>query len=306
MRCQGLVAAILLVLACHKVTADLGKENEDKIKKLETLLKETVKADLTTLFTQHDKTIDQAIDVVMKTLDYVDNNIEELKTHIETTVKAYNDNTIENLKQFENDTATMLEKMDEKLTMNLEHINNKSMTERNDIISWAHQRAHLHEDILKTRITACVHDHGHFGKGVVAYSSADGGYVKESVSIRVYNNTDIKKEDLLNRDTGIFKVPVNAAGEYSFTFSVTIDSFDQRLTPSSYFFAKNGEKIEGTEIFANTGTSRDQDRVPGHRQVALKLVEGDKISVIQTLATDIQDYHVAFCGALLHLDKVCF
>ena len=261
---------------------------------------------MTTLYAQHNRTVDQAILVMNKTLEYVDKNIEELKTHLETTIEEYDNNTMENLDRIERNTALMLETMNTTMMLNLNNINRQSMEERNDIISWAHERAHLHEDILKTKITACTHDYSHYGEGVVTYNSNDGGYITDSVSIRVYNNTDIKKEDVLNRDTGVFKVPVNAAGEYVFTFTVTIDSFDQKLTPSSYVFAKNGTDLEGTEIYANAGTSRKHDKISGSRQVFLKLEEYDQVSVIQKFKTDIQDYHVSFCGALLHLDQVWF
>ena len=65
-------------------------------------------------------------------------------------------------------------------------------------------------------------------------------------------------------------------------------------------------EIEGTEIFANVGTSRIQDRVPGSKQVFLKLEENDKVSITQKCKTDIHDFHISFCGALLHLEKVWF
>eukprot|EP00092_Neocalanus_flemingeri_P058543 GFUD01069757.1.p1 GENE.GFUD01069757.1~~GFUD01069757.1.p1 ORF type:complete len:375 (+),score=96.95 GFUD01069757.1:31-1155(+) len=298
MRSFKLITALLFAFTCKETTANKGK-----IDKIAAILKDTVKTDLTTLLNQHDLSLEQTIDGFMKTIDYVDKNIAELKTHLETRIEEYNENTMTNLQEFEKNTGEMMSTMNETIMTNLNNINTLSMEERNKIISWAHQRAHLHEDILKSRISACAYDYGHLGKGVVRYNSANGGYIKESGSFRVYNNTNIKEEDVLDRDTGIFKVPINASGEYIFTFSVTIDSFDQKLMPSSYWFAKAGKKIEGTEIFANVGSSKIHDKVPGSRQVFLKLEENDEISVIQELKTDIQDFHVSFCGALLHLEK---
>ena len=54
-------------------------------------------------------------------------------------------------------------------------------------------------------------------------------------------------------NTGIFKVPVNTAGEYILTFTVTILT---PLTPLYYLIAKNGRQLGGTEIYANIGTDR--------------------------------------------------
>jgi len=301
-----LVCALVLAFSSNQTAGDkMGEENKKDIAEVETLLKETVKVDLTELFTKNNKLVEDASAVFTKSLEYMDKNILELRTHLETRIKDTDDNTMNNLKELESNTKTMLENMNKTLMTNMEKINNKTMEERNEIISWAHHRAHVHEDILKTRITACAYDHGHFGKGVVEYSSKDGGYVTDSVSIRVFNKTeeDIKVEDVLNLGTGIFKIPENAAGEYFFTFGVTIDSFDQKLMSSSYIFTLNGAEIKGTEIYSDVGTSSSHDRAPGSRQVFLKLEDNDEVNIIQTRETDIEDFHVLFCGALLHLEK---
>eukprot|EP00092_Neocalanus_flemingeri_P064799 GFUD01078697.1.p1 GENE.GFUD01078697.1~~GFUD01078697.1.p1 ORF type:complete len:455 (+),score=132.36 GFUD01078697.1:35-1366(+) len=305
MRSQWLVTAILFALTCSLAKGSdlIGNENKRDIEEIARVLRETVKEDLETLFNQHNKLVEQTIDVMEKSLAYVDKFAEDIKTHLEKRIDDMDVNTMNNFELLEANTNDMLTKMNETLTTNLDNINQQSKEERNEIIWWAHHRAHLHEDILKTRITACAYDYGHFGKGVVNYNSKDGGYIADSVSIRVFNNTDIKKEDVLNRDTGVFKVPQHAAGEYIFTFSVTIDSFDQKLMPSAYYFQKNGERIEGTKIYADIGFSKIHDRVPGSRTIFLKLEENDEVSVIQTKHTDIHDLHVSFCGALLHLEK---
>ena len=54
----------------------------------------------------------------------------------------------------------------------------------NEIIWWTHHRALLHKAILKTRETAFAYDLGHFGKGIFAYNSKDGGYIEDSFRIR--------------------------------------------------------------------------------------------------------------------------
>ena len=299
--------ALFFAIACNQTFANIDamqEENKEDIEEVARILRQTVKADLETLFNQHNKLVEQAINVIDKSLNYVDKFAEDLKTHLEKRIDALDLNTMKNFQLLEENTADMMNSMHETMTKNLDEINTKSMEERNDMIWWAHKRAHLHEDILKTRITACAYDHGHFGTGVVSYNSKDGGYIADSVSIRVYNKTDLKQEDVLDRQTGVFKVPQNAAGEYIFTFTVTIDSFDQKLTPSAYYFRRNGELIEGTKIYADIGFSKVHDRVPGSRTIILKLEENDEVSVTQEYETDIQDYQISFCGALLHLEKV--
>jgi len=304
MRCL-LVSAILIASTMRQTLASdrMTEENKNDIEEIARILRETVKADLETLSAQHNKLVENAIDVIDKSLEYVDKFAEDLKTHLEKRIADLDENTMTNFELLESNTATMLTTLSETTMANLKNINTKSAEERNEIIWWTHHRAHLHEDILKTRVTACAYDHGHFGAGVVAYNSKDGGYIEDSVSIRIYNKTDITQEDVLNRETGVFKVPEHGAGEYLFTFTVTIDSFDQKLSPSAYFFLKNGEIIEGTKIYADVGFSKTHDRVPGSRTILLKLEENDEVSVKQVYETDIQDYQISFCGALLHLEK---
>ena len=297
MRCFWLATAVLFALACNQTFADIDamqEENGKDIQEVARILRETVKIDLETLMDQHNKLVEKAISVIDKSEKYVEKTALDLKTHLEKRIDDLDLNTMANFQLLEANTETMLNNMHETMTTNLGNINTKSMEEHKEIIAWGHNRAHLHEDILKTRITACAYDHGHFGTGVVSYNSKDGGYIADSVSIRVYNKTDIKKEEVLDRQTGVFKVPQNAAGEYIFTFTVTIDSFDQKLTPSSYYFRRNGELIEGTKIYADIGFSKVHDRVPGSRTIILKLEENDEVSVTQEYETDIQDYQISF------------
>lgn len=238
---------------------------------------------------------------MLETLKEVQNTVQNASTQmpnkktkdLEKRITELERNTMSNFLLFEKNTHAMLKTLYLTMMKNLNNLNTKSAEERNEIIDWTHNRAHLHEDILKTRITACAYDRGHFGAGVVTYNRTLGEYLKDSVSFRVYNKTDINPEDVLNRQTGVFKVPEKGIGEYMFTFTVTTDSIDHKLDPSAYFFMKNGERIEGTNI----------DRVPGSRTIFLKLWENDKVSVNQEYESLIQDCQISFCGALLHLAR---
>jgi len=304
MKCL-LITAILIASSWKQTfsATTMTEENQKDIEEIARILRKTVQPDLDELTTKHNMLVENAISVIDKSLEYVDKFTEDLKTHLEKRISAVDDNAQSNFELLEKNTGDMLTAFRDTMVTNLNNINIKSEEEHNDIIKWTHQRAHVHEDILKTRVTACAYDYGHFGAGVVTYDSKDGGYIEDSVSIRIYNKTDIRPEEVLNRESGVFTVPEHGAGEYLFTFTVTIDSFDQKLSPSAYFFMKNDVKIEGTKIYANVGFSKNHDRVPGSRTILLKLEENDKVSVTQELETDVQDYQISFCGALLHLEK---
>ena len=117
----------------------------------------------------------------------MDQFTENLKIHLETRILAVDENAQSNFELLEKNTGDMLTAFRDTMVTNLNNINTKSEAEHNEIIELTHQRAHLHEDILKTKVTACAYDHGHFGTGVVTYDSKDGGYIEDSVSIRIYN-----------------------------------------------------------------------------------------------------------------------
>merc|ERR1712061_104900 len=116
---------------------------------------------------------------------------------------------------------------------------------------------------------------------------------------------------VLNRTSGMFKVPTGATGLYLFTFSVTMDTADLNTTePSEYEFVKNGMPIPGTRIYSDAGVRRPghgqtgiYDMVSGSNTILLKLEEDDEVGVKQLEDTDIPDYSVTFCGTLIHLDK---
>ena len=102
-------------------------------------------------------------------------------------------------------------------------MNTKSAEERNEIIDWTHNRAHLHEGILKTRVTAVL---------------------------------TLVMELLLTT--------------------------------------------------VNLGDMLKIQSVSGSRTIVLHLWESDEVSVNQENESLIQDCHISFCGALLHLYKVKF
>ena len=122
--------------------------------------------------------------MIDKSLEYMDQFTEDLKTHLGTRISAKDENALSKFDLLEKNTGDMLAAVRDTMVTNLNNINTKSEEEHNEIIEWTHQRAHLHEDILKTRVTACAYDHGHFGMGVVTYNSKDGGYIEDSVRIR--------------------------------------------------------------------------------------------------------------------------
>ena len=111
---------------------------------------------------------------------------------------------------------------------------------------------------------------------------------------------------VLNRQTGFFTVPANAAGLYMFTFSATMDTFDadHGLSPNEYKFERNGEILDETGLYADVGSNWKNDKVPGSRTIFLRLEDGDNVAVVQTRARYVLDHHISFCGALIHLNKV--
>ena len=154
-----------------------------------------------------------------------------------------------------------------------------------------------------------------------------GGYVDDKLSWIVYNQTQTQScpndccnqphveacaMEVLNRATGAFKVPVNASGLYMFTFGVTMDVRDyghHQSEKNEYQFRKNGQKVDGVSIYADAAPNDRSDMVPGSMTAFLQLQEKDEVDVVQTmerlsLANDIADYNLTFCGTLIHLEKV--
>ena len=314
---------LLLLLVCQEITGNINRkstENKDRIEFLAKLLRETVKPDLELIAQKFDAVVNEINIAIGGLRKYTTDSIEELKTHLEKDVSENDRLLQENINNMEENNKDMLETSTTTIQKNIEDMQGNSVAERHEFVSWAHQRFHLHEDVLKTTITICAHDHGHWGKGVVTYNGAPG-YVgnsaASSVSIRVFNNTEdspgspraLRRANLLNLRTGAFTVPPKAAGEYLFTFTVIMDTFDNRLMPAQYFFRVDGKRVKGTPIYTNAGSydrgrKRSADEIPGSRTILLKLREGQQVDVEQTKNTDIADYGVSFCAALLHLEHV--
>ena len=304
--------SVLLFVLClgHSVSANLDdgfEENGNDIEELQRLLEETVKVDLKLITEKFDKLVDHINSAIKGLGKYTEDSVKELEDHLKKSIQGNDKKLVENLKKVSENGKKMIEDANKMLQGNLKDVKENSLKERKENLWWAHHRFHLHEDILKTRITICAYDHGHLGKGVVTYDGKDGGYVENSVSIRVFNKTepkDLKKEDILNLGTGAFTVPENAAGEYLFTFSVVMDTYDQKRMPSEYFFRVDGETVPGARIYTDGGRSATSDRIPGTFTILLKLDAGQTVDVEQTRNTDISDYEISFCVALLHLDVV--
>ena len=110
--------------------------------------------------------------------------------------------------------------------------------------------------------------------------------------------------EVLNRQTGVFKVPANAGGLYMFSFGVTFDTRDFDEIPSErneYQFRKNKAIVKGVSIYADAAPNERSDRVPGSMTVLLQLEQNDEVDVVQTRkrqSRDIPDYNPTFCGTL--------
>ena len=247
----------------------------------------------------------------------------------DTTIK-------ENIKNIEEHIRNKVNEVNEKMVENLKALSKASAKERESIRDWNNERSTEHEEILGTHVSLCAYDYGDYAKGkdhVVTYNSARGGYLdghkrwqvptdpkedKEKraearASKKMTHNDEAMAMKVLNRETGKFQVPKQGAGIYMFTFSVTMDTADFNSESSMYEFVKNGTAIDGTRIYSDAGLPHPRkgmsaiyDMTPASNTIFLKLEEYDEVAVRQLMETDIPDYHVSFCGSLVHLEKVGF
>jgi len=313
-------AAVILTLLLHAVSSKgvdrATTMHKGQIEELARVMREAVRDDLKkSLMVNHNKLAEKTKMFVSKTLEYVDKTFENFKTHFEGNILNKTENTNINFVALEKHTKKAMFEINKTLMQNLQNINKNSKQERDDIISWTHQRATLNEDILKTKISACVKNDNHFGKGVVNYNDGEGHFIQDSVSVRIKNETcdrgacmePARKENIINPATGVFTVPRQAAGEYLLTFTARIDTWTARgrylMKPSSYVFRKNHRKIKGTSISTNVSPNWKSDKVPVSRTIFLKLQEGDEIDIFQEIYTHTLDHDVSFCVALLHLHE---
>ena len=314
MRAFALVCLLLLCFQLPRVQTASDVKNKKAIKTQQTLLENSILKDLEKMKKNFNATIDSINKAIGGLKNFTDDSIAELKNHTRKTMNESDAILDKNLKILENYTNDRFDNFTETMLDNLERLSNHTAAERAAIISWAHTRNHRHEDILKTHVALCAHDHGHHGNTAnmaVSYASASGGFMDGKKNWQVFNETCNNENcamTVLNRTSGVFKPPKKASGLYMLTFSVTIDVWGgisrRPHQPAEYQFRKNGANLEGTSFYCNIGSSRNHDKVQGSKTILLKLGEQDEVDVVQLRDTDIADTDISFCGALIHLEKV--
>jgi len=332
---RGSMTTSALALSCLLALAAWGMEvraathhhptdnkHEDAIEEFQEILQNQVRNDFLELEEKFNDLVED-INLTLESLQtYTNESIEELRKHTLDNMVERDQHLDNNMVSFESYITDKIEELNSTMKENFDKLNELSEGERHTIVGWIHQRTHSHEDILKSEIGLCAYDNGHEGVGVVTYNSGtdSAGYVGGTKKWRVFNTTHPDLcckgpgqgddcEDcamkVLNRQTGYFTVPQNAAGLYMFTFSVTMDTFDDyELLPKEYKFEKNGHLLDDglMGIYADAGSNRANDKVPGSRTILLRLEDGDQVAVRQTRADGL-DGQILFCGALLHLKK---
>merc|ERR1712012_823875 len=314
-----LIAVVLLVLFVASASAQdesLADKNKDDIVKHEDILKDKVATDLQELKTK-----------IKQFVENVNSKLTELRTKTKEAIEKLQEDTAnmktgdttikENIKNLEEHIRNKINEVNEKMVDNLKALSEATSKERTSIRNWNDDRSTKHENILGTHVSLCAYDHGDYAKEkehVVTYKSARSGYLDGHKSWQVLrgpkHNDEAMAMEELNRASGTFKVPKNASGLYMFTFSVTMDTADFNSESSMYEFVKNGDAIPGTRIYSDAGLPHPKegmsaiyDTIPASNTIFLKLEEYDEVAVRQLMETDIPDYHVSFCGSLIHLEK---
>jgi len=310
---------VLLVVVTVNGQESLADKNKRDIAKHQDILKGNVTADLQTLKEKFKNLVEHVNEKLTVLRDYTTESIQKLKEDADFNMKAGDTTLKENTVKLEDYIREKINDLNTKMGENLEALSKASSDQRMFIRDWSDKRSKQHENILGTHVSLCAYDHGDFADvkvlpQVVTYNSVRGGFLDQHKSWQVLagpkNNDETKAMEVLNRDTGKFKVPKNASGLYMFTFSVTMDTADFNSEPSEYEFEKNGDQILGTSIYSDAGLPHPvagktaiYDKVPGSNTIFLKLEADDEIGVRQTRKTDIPDFHVSFCGTLIHLEK---
>merc|ERR1719495_2218784 len=308
-----LIAVVLLGLFVASASAQdesLADKNKDDIVKHEDILKDKVATDLQELKTK-----------IKQFVENVNSKLTELRSKTKEAIEKLQEDTAANMKTgdttIKEHIRNKINEVNEKMVDNLKALSKASAKERKDIRDWNDDRSTKHENILGTHVSLCAYDHGDCAKEkehVVTYNSARSGYLDGHKSWQVLggpkHNDEAMAMEVLNRSAGTFKVPKNASGLYMFTFSVTMDTADFNSESSMYEFVKNGDAIPGTRIYSDAGLphptegkSAIYDTTPASTTIFLKLEEEDEVAVRQLMDTDIPDYHVSFCGSLIHLEK---
>merc|ERR1712156_831552 len=315
-----LIAVVLLGLVVASASAQdesLADKNKDDIVKHEDILKDKVAADLQELKTKIKQFVENVNSKLTELRSKTKEAIEKLQEDTAANMKTGDTTIKENIKKLEEHIRNKINEVNEKMVANLKALSKASAKERKDIRNWNDDRSTKHENILGTRVSLCAYDHGDYAKEkehVVTYNSARSGYLDGHKSWQVLgglkHNDEAMAMEVLNRASGTFKVPKNASGLYMFTFSVTMDTADFNSESSMYEFVKNGAAIPGTRIYSDAGLPRPKegmsaiyDTTPASNTIFLKLEEYDEVAVRQLMDTDIPDYHVSFCGSLIHLEK---
>ena len=338
-----LIFSFLYGAHCKDAAVDA---NLEAIKNHEKIFKDVVKEDLKTIGEEFDKFVGDLNTEMDALRDFVEKTIKEIEDHAKKQREDSDKVLEENIKKVETGIKDMFASMNTTMMANLETLNKTTREQRDMTIDWIHKRNHLQEDIMKTNVALCAyssHHHSDLGEPVTYYNhpgedmdldkerpsppsdpeedSDLGGYVDDKLDWMVFNQTcpndccnkkhkEACAMEVLNRETGVFKVPVNASGLYMFSFGITMDvrDFDwPHSERNEYQFRKNGIKVDGVSIYADAAENHRGDRLPGSMTVLLQLEEGDEVDVVQTRrrqSNDIDDYDPTFCGTLLHLEKV--
>merc|ERR1719166_495456 len=315
-----LIAVVLLVLFVASASAQdesLADKNKDDIVKHEDILKDKVATDLQELKTKIKQFVENVNSKLTELRTKTKEAIEKLQEDTAANMKTGDTTIKENIKNLEEHIRNKVNEVNEKMVENLKALSKASAKQRKDIRDWNNERSRKHEEILGTHVSLCAYDYGDYAKGknhVVTYNSARSGYLDGHKSWQVLggpkHNDEAMAMKVLNRTAGTFQVPKNASGLYTFTFSVTMDTADFNSESSMYEFVKNGAAIPGTRIYSDAGLphptegrSAIYDTTPASNTIFLKLEEYDEVAVRQLMDTDIPDYHVSFCGSLIHLEK---
>merc|ERR1712223_1297552 len=315
-----LIAVVLLGLVVASASAQdesLADKNKDDIVKHEDILKDMVATDLEELKTKIKQFVENVNYKLTELRSKTKEAIEKLQEDTAANMKTGDTTIKENIKKLEEHIRNKINEVNEKMVDNLKALSEATSGERTSIRNWNDDRSTKHENILGTHVSLCAYDHGDYAKEkehVVTYKSARSGFLDGHKSWQVLggpkHNDEAMAMKVLNRTAGTFKVPKNASGLYMFTFSVTMDTADFNSESSMYEFVKNGAAIPGTRIYSDAGLPHPRkgmsaiyDTTPASNTIFLKLEEYDEVAVRQLMETDIPDYHVSFCGSLIHLEK---
>lgn len=296
----------------------LAEKNNEDIIKHDEILKDKVRVDLNTLKEKFQGLLTHVNEKLEGLRTYTTDAIKELKDNAETSMKG-GDNTLQtNTQTLEKYIQDKINDLNDKMKANFIALSTLSSEQSNLIFDWNEKRSKLHENILSTHVSLCAYDHATYSQEAnqpVTYNGVGGGFLDSHKSWQVLGGTkhngEAKAMEVLNRETGKFKVPENADGLYMFTFSVNMDTAGLNYEPSEYKFEKDGEVVQGTGMYSDAGVPHPEtgkravhDMVPGSNTILLQLKAGEEVAVRQTKERTLTDYQVSFCGTLIHLEKV--